>query len=82
MHPFDDYITVEFSLSQKAFHKQSVLNMVINNQSNAIKRKQTDYLVIGIFKTNEEADNFIKKHRDDLKDYSMYKDIEGKSVVN
>lgn len=78
----NDYIVVEFSLAQKAFHKQSVKEMLLNNIDNMARRKQTDYMPIGIFTTHELADEFISLTKDKIKDYSMYKDIEGNTVVN
>jgi len=74
-------IVVEFSLSQKAFHKQTVYDMIKTNQYNMMQRNQTDYLPVAIFSTHDSADEFIKKTYDAIKDYTMYKDMEGQTVV-
>ena len=80
-HPFNDYIVVEFSLAQKAFHKQSVNKMLETNIDNMARRKQTDYMPIGIFSTDDLADEFIELTRDRIKDYSMYRSFDGKTIV-
>jgi len=79
---FDELIVVEFSLSQKCFHKQTLWEMVKTNQENMMRRKQTDYIPVAVFRTNEQADEFILKTKEVIKDYSMYKNIEGETVVN
>lgn len=77
----DNYIAVEFSLSQKCFHKQSVYEMLETNRKNMMQRVQTDYSVIAILPNNELADKFISMLRSSAKDYSIYKNIEGDLVV-
>lgn len=81
MHLFNELIVVEFSLSQKCFHKQTGYEMVKTNQENMIRRNQTDYLPIAVFSTNEQADEFISKTKDKVKDYSMYKNTAGETIV-
>ncbi len=77
-----ELIVVEFSLSQKCFHKHTIGQMIETNQFNMMKRKQTDYVPVGVFNTHDEADKFIAATREVIKDYSMYRDVEGKTVVN
>lgn len=81
-HLFNEYIVVEFSLSQKCFHKHTVSEMITTNIDNMAKRKQTDYMPIGVFATHDLADEFISKTKERIKDYSMYKDTNGQTVVN
>ena len=77
-----DLIVVEFSLSQKAFNKQFLKDMVKQNLINVFTRKQNDYIPIGVFKSNDVADGFIDSIRDKIKDYSMYKSTEGNIIVS
>jgi len=82
MFPFKNYYVVEFSLSQRCFHKHTVEAMLETNKFNMMKRKQTDYSTIGIFQTSELADEFILLTKELIKDYSMYKNAEGEILVN
>ncbi len=77
----NDLIVVEFSISQKAFHKHSVSEMLIRNNQNIIRRQQTDYIPIGIFKTNELANAFIDKIRHIIEDYTLYKSSVGETLL-
>lgn len=61
MLPFDEYFVVEFSLSQNCFHKHTVKKMIETNRMNIFKRRKTDYLPVGYFETNEDADRFINE---------------------
>ena len=60
----NDTIVVEFSANQQAFHKSTLMEMIKNNINNIFAGKKTDYLPVGFFKTDDEADNFIKIIRD------------------
>lgn len=77
----DKIIIIEFSLAQKCFHKQSLTDMLKQNLGNVMIRNQTDYMPIGIALSNEQADKFIETVRKQIKDYTMYKNIEGETVV-
>jgi hypothetical protein len=72
---------VEFSLSQKAFHKSSLEEMVIRNITNTLKRIQTDYVCIGMFESEDIADKHIEGLSKGFKEYSMYKNTNGEMVV-
>lgn len=76
-----DKIVVEFSLSQKCFHKQTVADMLQQNLESVMNRSQTDYIVIGVFLNHFDADTFISKTKDVVKDYSMFKNTNGELVV-
>lgn len=65
-------VVIEFSLSQRSFNRTTVSEMIKNNFNNSIERKQTDYLPIGIFDTDKEADNFIETIGEAFKNYSMF----------
>lgn len=79
---FDELFVVEFSLSQRCFHKHTITQMIKTNQENMMKRRQTDYIPVGVFKSNEEADMFISKTKEVIKDYTMYTSIGGRTIVN
>ena len=55
--------------------------MITNNFNNSIKRIQTDYIPVAIFQTHEEADAFMEKCEEAFKDYTMYKNTNGETVV-
>jgi len=74
-------IAVEFSLSQKCFHKQSLEEMVVRNIENCLKRIQTDYVCIGVFEDEDKADYHIKGLTKGFTDYQMYKNSNGEMVV-
>lgn len=74
-------IVVEFSLSQKSFHKTRLNDMLERNLDNAMRRIQTDYLPVVYCATEELADKFIKGAYDMFKDYQMYKNTNGEMVV-
>lgn len=76
-----NYITLEFSLSQKAFHRSNLIDLAANNASNCWNRKQTDYVLIGVFETEKECDEWKIKHENTLKDYSMFKSFNGEVIV-
>lgn len=76
-----DKIVVEFSLSQKCFHKQTVADMLQQNLESVMNRRQTDYIVIGVFINNSDADTFISKINEVVKNYSMFKNTNGEVVV-
>lgn len=56
-------IVVEYSLKQKAFHVHKVSEMVKINFANIKAKRTIDYLPLGIFETQEQADDFISKMR-------------------
>lgn len=74
-------VIVEFSLAQKAFHVQTLKEMVINNLMNVLQRKQTDYVPIAFFETYEEVDKFIQENNEKIKDYTLYKSLNGEMLV-
>jgi hypothetical protein len=55
-----NYIVVEWSPSQKAFHSESVADMLRCNLRAYNKRSMTDYLPIGFFDTKERATDYIR----------------------
>jgi len=62
-----DLFVVEFSVSQQAFHKESIADMLEHNIINILSKKEVDYVPIAIFKTNEDCDTFIKNVYDKFK---------------
>jgi len=75
-------IVVEFSVSQKSFHVQTVNEMLVNNLITILKRQQTDFLPVAICETIDEADKFIEGNRKNISDFTIYKDTNGNTVVN
>ena len=61
-----NYHVVEWSLSQQCFHLQSYEEMIRDNLSVFKRESMTDYLCDGIFKTYEQASNYIKNLRERL----------------
>lgn len=59
-------IVVEWSVKQKAFHIHKVEQMVKGNFINACVRGTSDYLPIGVFETETEADAFIEKVKPEI----------------
>lgn len=59
-------IVVEFSLSQKVFHKISIEEMLVKNISSSLQKIKTDFIPVAVFQSDEneeehsKADNFIK----------------------
>lgn len=77
-------ITVEFSLNQKCFHVDTVDKVLKTNLMSLCARKQTDFTLIGIFESYEDADAFIDLYRTRLKldDYVIYTDVQGNMHTN
>lgn len=76
-----DKIVLEFSLSQKAFHRHGLLEMLKNNIANCIDRKQTDYMPIAIFDNLDQCDEWIRDKENDIKNYGMFKSFKGELIV-
>lgn len=77
----NNLIIVEFSLSQKCFHKHSIQDMVQRNLESVISRQQSDYIPIGYFLSNESADDFIKSNYESIKNYSMFISTQDETLV-
>lgn len=60
MDAMKDYTVVLWSPSQKAFHSETVAEMLRCNLRVYHNQSMTDYLPIGLFNTQEEATNFIR----------------------
>lgn len=60
-------IIVEFSVKQNAFHKHTLQDMIFTNIKSIFQGFGLDYLPIGVFETNDEADDFIKTVYDKFK---------------
>jgi len=80
-YPFENFIVVEFSLSQKSFHTQTVEDMFFRNIKNTMQRVQTDYIPIEFFEDQEEADEFVRTADEMIKNYALYKNINGQTVT-
>ncbi len=60
----DAHFVVEWSPSQRAFHLQTVSEMLQDNLRVFKGESMADYLCIGIFKTHTEASDFIRGLRE------------------
>ena len=72
---------LEYSLSQKSFHRQGFLEMLKNNITNCLERKQTDYMPIAIFENIEDCDEWIKENEGYIKNYGIFKSFKGETIV-
>ena len=54
---------VEYSVSQKAFHVQTLENMLVNNIENIKESKSLDYIPVGFCRNEEDANSFIEKFK-------------------
>lgn len=60
-------IVVEYSRSQRAFHVDTLENVIKNNLKMYLIHKEdnlpysNDYQIIGVFKSYDDASEFIKK---------------------
>lgn len=58
---------VEYSVNQGCYHLHSLAEMLIKNTEAVMSDRSSDYIVIGFFRTDSEADNFIEWHRSKMK---------------
>jgi hypothetical protein len=64
----DDFV-VEYSLSQDSFNVTTLREMLRKNAHLILERKQvSDYLVIGVAQTREEADNIMSYFQKQIED--------------
>lgn len=61
MDSISGLITVEYSQKQKAFHITTLDNVIMLNQSIVANENPSDYLLIGLFKTWEQAQKFTRE---------------------
>lgn len=76
-----DKIIIEYSISQKAFHRSTISEMLGRNLGHVISRIQTDYVPVMIFDNIENCDKWLEINGYKLKDYSMYKSLEGETKI-
>lgn len=77
----EEKVIIEYSISQKSFHRTTITEMIAKNLGQLICRIQTDYLPIMVFDNNDNCDKWLKINGDKLKDYSMYESFTGELVV-
>jgi hypothetical protein len=64
----DDYV-VEYSLTQRSFNVVTLRDMLAKNAHLILERRQvSDYLVIGVAKTREEADSIMNYFQKQIED--------------
>lgn len=57
---------VEYSVSQGCYHSHSLPDMLSKNLKSVMEERVCDYVPIGIFDSQEKADNFIEWHREKM----------------
>lgn len=77
----DEKIVIEYSISQKSFHRCSLTEMIARNLGNLINRVQTDYLPVMVFDNIENCDGWLEKNGENLKNYYMYKSYNDEMIV-
>ena len=59
----DDLYTAEFSITQKVYHLGNLKQTISENIANVCGNFNTDFVLIGVFKTANDAHEFIEKHK-------------------
>jgi len=59
-----DYWVAEYSPLQKQWHIETVGEMILNNKRSVTGRCPADYVPLGFFEDDYEADEFIRKQRE------------------
>lgn len=67
-----NYYVAEYSVSQDCFHIETMIELVKENLMIAFDGLEVDYIPIGFFETELEANDFIEKVRPEIK---MTKDV-------
>lgn len=67
----EDLWVAEYSLSQKAIHVQTVREACSRNIEAALNNRATDYLVIGLGESHEEASRIAKSFRTRIESVSQ-----------
>lgn len=57
----NELIVLEYSVSQNAFHRETVRDMVCANIRAAAEKRSSDFTVLGIFETQAEADEAFER---------------------
>ncbi|MCQ2601877.1 MAG: hypothetical protein MJ184_11010 [Treponema sp.] len=52
---------LEYSPSQMAFHVETVDEAILNNLKNMFNKRQTDYGIVGVFSSKDEANEAFRK---------------------
>lgn len=56
-----EYCVAEYSYSQNKFHCDYLKESLKNNRNAVLKNEPSDWILLGIFKTWNEAQEFIEK---------------------
>jgi len=56
-------VVVEYSKKQRCFHISTIPEMLLANRRTVFTSSTADFLPVGIFETDEEAENFISDFR-------------------
>lgn len=74
---------VEFSLSQNAFHIETLSEALMCNMKSAMARTQSDYQILAVCDSYEAASDICTKFKETFRmhDYSMFKDTHGNIIV-
>jgi len=55
----ENVIIIEYSPTQRCYHKTTVADMLVKNILNIVHKKDAGYVPIGIANTDEEASDII-----------------------
>lgn len=58
---FLNYIVLEYSVSQDAFHRHTVKEMLTKNIMACSEKQARDFLAIGIFPDHDQCDHFYDR---------------------
>lgn len=74
---------VEFSLSQRCFHVDTMEFVFRKNIRSVLDRTQSDWIMVGISKKYNEATDLVDVFRKELKmdDYTIYTNLKGDAIV-
>lgn len=62
----DSIQVVEYSVKQNCYHRHRFNDMLNKNMRNVFDQRSVDYVPIGVFKSVDEADDFIEWHREKM----------------
>ena len=63
----DKYYVAEYSFSQNNFHCDRLDTSITKNKDACFNGQESDWIIIGIFDTWEETQNFINEFKKKLK---------------
>jgi hypothetical protein len=71
LQEFDQLFAIEYSVVQDAFNVRTVSEMLENNRANVLRRTSLDYVPIAFTDSREDADDVVRKLRDNIYEQSV-----------